>query len=367
MAEAKRNVTIGIGAVDNTKSAFSQVGARLEALKRAAGEESTFGRFGKVLMGAGAAGGIALITRAMADASEKAVTLKDAFLAGEIGAHGLADEAARSIPVLGNIYRAGRSIRELFVGTIRETREELAAANREAEVLERRRKLMNDVAAGASSGLSSAKLAFGRAALTGGDLTRFNAAAEFEQNSAIAAKLKADAIRAGNYSGAVRDEIDSLARYYGAIFQAARVRAEEQDFEARQRMFEERAQKDAAALAELSRRVEEQAAARASSRRAIFDSLIQQAQGRRDAFAESMITAPRGGLMGATAPNIGGPGLSDVVAATATRTVDPGVQVAREQKEILRAINAKLEVMSEVARRNEMIMNSLQPLFGYTP
>src|SRR5687768_13054199 len=98
------------------KSVERDVGGTLKRLKGQFGEESALGNIGKLLTGAGAVAGITLIGRALSDASAKAVELKDAFNAGTIGAGELADQLARSVPILGQLYTAGRNLRELFTG-----------------------------------------------------------------------------------------------------------------------------------------------------------------------------------------------------------------------------------------------------------
>lgn len=83
------------------------------------------------LMGAGATGiGIDFVGRMLKDAAVEAANLKKEFNEGAIGVGDIVERGAAAVPIFGQMWQAGRAIRELFTG-------EAAAAeqiNREAKL-----------------------------------------------------------------------------------------------------------------------------------------------------------------------------------------------------------------------------------------
>lgn len=129
LAMGERDVRAFAARINSTKAELKVKVAHsgLTGLKKSLGEDSAFGLGVKTLAGAGAIAGVGLLARGLADVTGKAAQLKAEFEAGKKSAGEVADELARSVPVLGQIYTAGRNIRELATG------EQAAAAMIRAE------------------------------------------------------------------------------------------------------------------------------------------------------------------------------------------------------------------------------------------
>jgi len=152
MAEQKLNIVVG--GEDRSKPAFKSVAQSLSDLKKTAGEGGQLGEFAKMARGAGAVAGIALAARTLTDLTGKAVSFRDAMREGSMSAGDVADQLARSIPVLGSIYAAGRNLRELITGQQAEINKMLASAAAQDGNIANRRSLREAVA--------SSQGAFGR-------------------------------------------------------------------------------------------------------------------------------------------------------------------------------------------------------------
>lgn len=105
----------------------------IENLKSEVGRSSAAHELIEIFRGAGPAIAIGLAaheTKELAEGFEKAV---DEFREGKITTGEMADQLARSIPILGDIYSAGRAIREIFTGE----EAAIAAINEQAERLDK--------------------------------------------------------------------------------------------------------------------------------------------------------------------------------------------------------------------------------------
>lgn len=130
---------------DETSKSF------LHRLKSVAGGRGTIKDYAEVLTGGGAVAGLTFVGRAIKDAAENAVKLNDEFNAGKINAGQMIEQLARGVPVFGNFFAAGRSIRELFTGEEASAREILASAERMNRLIDARAtsiKEIKDSAAG---------------------------------------------------------------------------------------------------------------------------------------------------------------------------------------------------------------------------
>lgn len=137
---------VEIGA--NSKEAeqkLKEMQSRLDVLKKGLGEDSKFGGVFKILAGTGAVAGLALAGRLLSEVTAKAVEMRDAFADGSKSAAEVADELARSVPVFGEIYKAGRDIRELFSGSQAETNKILEDAKRLDSVYEDQKKSVKEI------------------------------------------------------------------------------------------------------------------------------------------------------------------------------------------------------------------------------
>ena len=80
------------------------------------GRSSALGRTLRALRGGGELYAFAQVAEGLNKVTGKAVELRDEFDKGNVSAGQMADQFSRSIPILGQIYSAGRNIRELFDG-----------------------------------------------------------------------------------------------------------------------------------------------------------------------------------------------------------------------------------------------------------
>lgn len=110
--EAERRSKIGL---------LGRIGEDLKGVKRG-GQAEGIEELAKTLRGAGAVGGIALLTSALAQATAKAVELKDQFKAGKISIGEMLDELVATIPVIGQGWQLGRNFREILTGEVAEAR-----------------------------------------------------------------------------------------------------------------------------------------------------------------------------------------------------------------------------------------------------
>lgn len=95
-------------------SSMSKVEDRLKGLKKVAGAESGLGMLGSTLLGTGAAAGVVLALRAVEQGAKKAGELAAQLNAGKINAADFAAEIVKSVPVMGDAYRATEAVVVLF-------------------------------------------------------------------------------------------------------------------------------------------------------------------------------------------------------------------------------------------------------------
>lgn len=124
------------------KKNLTGFGAALQDLKKGLGEESKFGGLFKILAGTGAVAGLALAGRLLSDMTGKAVELTAEFQDGKKSAGEVAEELWQSVPILGDIRKAGVSIRELWYGEAMGIRKMTAEAERLNTAVDDRRKLL---------------------------------------------------------------------------------------------------------------------------------------------------------------------------------------------------------------------------------
>ena len=113
---AEQTISIRVAAKDDTGGVFGDVKRKLDALKSVAGGRGDIKEFGEVLTGGGAVAGLTFVARTLREASDGALKLKNDFASGAIGVGQLMDQAARGVPIFGQLYAAGRSIREILTG-----------------------------------------------------------------------------------------------------------------------------------------------------------------------------------------------------------------------------------------------------------
>lgn len=132
-AEAARKqihgVTEEIRAARRAAAEGGGIRESLEEIKSQVGRGSTFAELSELAKGGGIAIGLHYATENLKAMAEGAARFTDELARGDKTAGQLADGLLRSLPVLGNIYIAGQSIREMFTGEEATTE----AINRSAE------------------------------------------------------------------------------------------------------------------------------------------------------------------------------------------------------------------------------------------
>lgn len=137
--------TAATARVKKENAAVAQSGRDMfKSLGSQFGKGSLLGDVGKALSGRGAFGGITMLLNETDNALKKAVELQTQYKLGAISAGEMADELAKSIPILGHIYSAGRSIHELISGEEAET----AAIEASTKALEKKIQFQKDYAEG---------------------------------------------------------------------------------------------------------------------------------------------------------------------------------------------------------------------------
>lgn len=139
---AKQNERIA----DEASKRLGEKPNRLKELKGALGEESALGNVGKMLKGAGAIAGFAVIGQVLNDATGKARELVEQFRAGEISSGQMVENIAAGLPVIGNFWQAGRNIREMFTGEEAAAREILKLEKLRNAALDMRKAALERVA-----------------------------------------------------------------------------------------------------------------------------------------------------------------------------------------------------------------------------
>lgn len=109
MKKFGRDAAASSAAADKSASGFA-------AIKKVLGEESTAGNFLKALQGAGAFAAVGIGARLLSDAAENMNKLNTEFALGKISAGEMSDKLVASVPVLGDLYSAFKSIREIVTG-----------------------------------------------------------------------------------------------------------------------------------------------------------------------------------------------------------------------------------------------------------
>lgn len=133
MAEKKLEIKVS-GRDDGTAGkTVDSLADKLKRLKGAVGEESAFGGIFKIAAGVGAVAGLTQATRTLATAAEHAADLKEQFDKGDISAGKMFGEIAKSIPVLGDVVRAGTAIGTIFS----DNAQSAAKVTQEAEAVNR--------------------------------------------------------------------------------------------------------------------------------------------------------------------------------------------------------------------------------------
>ncbi len=123
-------------AMDKATQQLDHLGGKSDSLmsklKESFGRGSTFGQFAKLFAGGGAIIGLSIATRELEKMTAEGAKLADEFREGKISGGEMATGLAESIPVLGNIVKAGADIVEMFTGDALALRQ----ANEEAKKLE---------------------------------------------------------------------------------------------------------------------------------------------------------------------------------------------------------------------------------------
>jgi hypothetical protein len=102
----------------------------LDELNAQYGKKSTIGKVFKLAAGGGVIAGLALAANEFKNLTEHAGEMYDKFRAGNTTAGELADEVAKSLPIIGKVYEGFKNIGEIVSGV----RGEVAALNESARL-----------------------------------------------------------------------------------------------------------------------------------------------------------------------------------------------------------------------------------------
>ncbi|HQY89236.1 MAG TPA: hypothetical protein PK402_11300, partial [Tepidisphaeraceae bacterium] len=193
---AQQSLEVLIKAIDGYSPTFGKFGNDLDTMKQKLssldsqfGESSNFGKMMKIMQGGGAAAGLNMAGRVLEDVTGKAIELRDALDAGEITAGEMADELARSVPILGNIYSAGANIHELITGAQAELRRTLSVEQsiEDANLMQVRhwREIQSQISAAADE-IDKYNDRIIRAGLDAPGLARFDLGQKFEGEESAA-------------------------------------------------------------------------------------------------------------------------------------------------------------------------------------
>jgi hypothetical protein len=136
--------TTGGGQVDTLREKIEKLN---HSVKAEFGGRSIFKDLGELAVGGGAVAGLSFLTARFAEAAKQAEEIATQFRRGELAAGDFVDRLARAVPILGNIYSAGRAIREMLTGEKEELAEILAQAARLNALIDQRAKLATTTAA----------------------------------------------------------------------------------------------------------------------------------------------------------------------------------------------------------------------------
>lgn len=125
---ATKPIMIRVGATDETRGAFRSVSEGLNDLKRVAGARGSLKDTFELLRGGGAVAGLTFGGRLLKDAATSMREYTDAARDGTIQTGELVEKLASAVPIYGEIWQAGRQIREMMTGHERSNRIALASA-----------------------------------------------------------------------------------------------------------------------------------------------------------------------------------------------------------------------------------------------
>jgi hypothetical protein len=153
--DSERVLTYKVAATDEASQVFAKVGAAaeklsrrqesegiLENLKGSFGRGSTFFEIGHLLEGSGPIRGLSLMSGMVKEVAEHAAELTKQLHDGTIDAGEMVEKLAGGIPVFGQLWSAGRAIREIFTGEAEETERILHTAELTNRNLEAQKQLL---------------------------------------------------------------------------------------------------------------------------------------------------------------------------------------------------------------------------------
>lgn len=136
---------------------LDKAGDSVKRLKKLASAESNFGQFFNILKGGGAVAGVAIAATVVKQMAEGVSEFRKELERGDRSALELADTLASSIPVLGEIRKAGAAIREAYTGEGYEIQkmldfemERMKILNRSIEAMKMQKKVLEDAAKSAA-------------------------------------------------------------------------------------------------------------------------------------------------------------------------------------------------------------------------
>jgi hypothetical protein len=387
---AKENTTkinYDITAADaGASAAFVKLGKQMEmAAAKAQMMKDQAGFLGKELDKFAKIGGIALLGRGLASATEKAAELVEQFQSGQVSIQEMGKELLKTIPIIGEFAKAGENLRMIFDPNMRAAAADEARAKEDTKNIENRGKAQDNI----SKALKDARADYAKEiAAAGGDegqKARDAARQEFEKNMAGADELEKGLRDTGQVSGKEFDRIAGLKRTYANIYSAALLAARVEDENARlkieedirkkeqerqeklQKEAQERAKKqeeafhDSVALSEkMDEKLKERAEKRAKQAqdaenlrfKIVTEDRVEALELRKDTV-EKRIERLKDTPLSRTAASFTDTGAGALLAAKQPKSDDPTVKALRESQVSLKSIDKEIKGLRTDSKTRE--------------
>lgn len=207
IADPKIAQAAGREAAANTYKSY------LDQLNSQFGKRSAFGKTLKLLAGGGVIGGIGLAASELDEMTRKMAEFADEIRRGSLSAGEMTEKFITAIPILGNIWDAGRNIREIFTGENAELQKMIAegdAVNRVTDAMKDSMKAVEDATAKAQERISDIARELQRLQMTGKPLQLFDIDTE-TLKAVREAKKSSEEQKTGKGNAEVKRIIDAIA------------------------------------------------------------------------------------------------------------------------------------------------------------
>jgi hypothetical protein len=364
MSNVSNTVNYDLTAQDaGASSAFAKLGKQMEmAAAKAQILKDNAGFAGKELDKFAKIGGIALLGRGLADATEKAAKLVDEFRAGQVSIQEMGLELLKTVPIVGEFAKAGENIRNIFDPNMRAAKADEARAKEDTKNIEH----LGKVQAGIEKSLREARNQ-NRTSNIGvggseGDKAAESARQQFNKNMELVKELEGGLRDAGIIGGKDFEKLEELKRTYENTYSAALLAARVEDEKARLKIEEDIRKKEKERQEKLAKEAKERAEKMAKQfqeaenlrYRIVTEDRIESLGERRD-----LIEARIKGLKDLkdiplrTAKSFTDTGASALLAAKQPKSDDPTVKALRESNASLKSIDKEIKGVRTDAKNRD--------------